>query len=329
MTGFGKGWLPPNQVEAGWLAVGAAFFHGGAARAEENILIIEKDKDAFITVSAGNRPVFRYRCESNPMKPYADQLFSPSGVQVLRNSPHDHKHHHGLMYALAVDGVNFWEELKTSGREISKSVGDVKSTVHDGRGRAGFVQQLEWVGPNSDKPMLIERRAIDVLAAGDLGATLVEWRCRLQTPPGKDAVTLTGSHYFGLGMRFLTSMDAGGRFFNAEDKPGQLVRADSWLTPVKWCAYTAKADGRPVTAAMFDHPDNLRHPATFFTMTKAFAYLSATLNEWKEPIVVKSDKPLDLCYGVALWDGEADKATVEKLYQRWLQLQNFGKKAKR
>ena len=48
------------------------------------------------------------------MKPYADQLFSPAGVQVLRDSPLDHKHHHGLMYALAVDGVNFWEEFASS-----------------------------------------------------------------------------------------------------------------------------------------------------------------------------------------------------------------------
>ena len=54
-------------------------------------------------------------------------------------------------------------------------------------------------------------------------------------------------------------------------------------------------------------------------MSKPFAYLSATRNEWKEPLVVKADKPLELRYAVALWDGEVDKATVEKLYQRWLQ----------
>ena len=33
--------------------------------------------------------------------------------------------------------------------------------------------------------------------------------------------------------------------------------------------------------------------------------------------------PLNLCYGVALWDGEVDKATVEKLYQRWVELSGF------
>jgi Methane oxygenase PmoA len=121
-------------------------------------------------------------------------------------------------------------------------------------------------------------------------------------------------------MRFIESMDSGGRFFNADDKLGEIVRGDERLTAVKWCAYTAKADGKPVTVAVFDHPENFRYPARMFTMTQHFAYLSATRNEWKEPITVKAGKPLDLRFGVAVWDGEVDKKTVEKLYQRWLKL---------
>jgi hypothetical protein len=39
---------------------------------------------------------------------------------------------------------------------------------------------------------------------------------------------------------------------------------------------------------------------------------------WQEPITVKAGEPLELSYGVALWDGEVDKAAVEKIYQRWL-----------
>ncbi len=61
------------------------------------------------------------------MKPYVDQLLSPAGVQVLRDSPSDHKHHHGLMYALEVDKVNFWEEnSRNSGREKQNSLSAVK-----------------------------------------------------------------------------------------------------------------------------------------------------------------------------------------------------------
>ena len=290
------------------------------SRASAAELHVTQDQST-VSIFNGDKLVIRYRYTDVPWKPCADQLVSPAGVQILRDSPHDHKHHHALMFALTVDKVNFWEESAPKfGKEKHKSFTDLKSTVGDGVGRAGFVEQLDWVGPASDDPLLLERRAIDVLKADGLGATLVEWRCRLQTSPGRESIVLTGNHYFGLGMRFVESMDAGGRFFNADDAPGEIVRGDERLTPTKWCAFTAKADGKPVTVAIFDHPQNVRYPARMFSMLTPFAYLSATRNEWKQPLAVEADKPLDLTYGVALWDGEVDKATVENLYQRWLQL---------
>ena len=86
-------------------------------------------------------------------------------------------------------------------------------------------------------------------------------------------MTLSGSHYFGLGMRFVRSMD-GGEFFNADGKEGTIFRGEERLVRSNWCAYTAAIDGKPVTVAMLGHPDNPRHPTTWFTMAKPFAYLS-------------------------------------------------------
>jgi hypothetical protein len=280
-----------------------------------------------VSILDGQRPVLRYRYADVPFKPYADQLFSPAGVQVLRDSPFDHKHHHALMYALAVDGVDFWAEFNAQyGRQLQKTLSVSGSTCQGGVERAGLVEQLDWLGPASPKPLLVERRAIEVLKAADFGATLVQWCCRLETPPGKESMAIGGSHYFGLGVRFLVSMDRGGHFFNADDKAGSIVHGDEKLTPTRWYAYSAKADGKPVTVAVFDWPANLRHPATMFTMNTPFAYISATLNEWKQPLTVRAGHPLNLCYGVALWDGEVDKATVEKLYQRWVELSGQQKK---
>ncbi len=313
----GRRGIQATSIAAYGLILGAGiyWFATEAAAAE---LRTTQDQST-VSILDGDKPVLRYRFTNVPMKPYADQLFSPAGVQVLRDSPSDHKHHHALMYALKVDNVDFWAEFTSQyGVQRQPAPGDIQTT--HGVGQAGFVQQLDWLGPTSTKPLMVERRAIDVLSADDLGATLVQWCCCLQAPPGKDAIVLGGDHYFGLGMRFLISMDRGGHFFNADDTAGPIVRGDERLTPTKWCAYTAQADGKPVTVAVLDHPGNLRHPATMFTMNTPFAYLSATMNEWKQPITVKAGHPLRLCYGVALWDGEVDKATVEKLYQRWLKL---------
>jgi hypothetical protein len=133
-------------------------------------------------------------------------------------------------------------------------------------------------------------------------------------------VTLGGSHYFGLGMRFVEDMDQGGRFFSAGGGEGQPVRGEERLVRTRWCAYTAKVLGRSVTASMFDHPKNPRHPATMFTMPRPFAYLAATLNLQQEPMTVRAGEPLVLCYGAALRDGEASAEEVESIYRKWLTL---------
>ena len=95
-----------------------------------------------------------------------------------------------------------------------------------------------------------------------MGATLLTWQSEFEVPQGKDFATLTGSPYFGLGMRFIKSMDTDGRFYNAD---GKIAVEGTNGKQAIWCAYTAKADGKPVTVAMFSHPVNERHPATWFT----------------------------------------------------------------
>jgi hypothetical protein len=287
-----------------------------AAFAEEPMRItIEADS---VSVNKGQRSLLCYRYEDVPFKPYVQKLFSPSGINVLRDAPHDHLHHHALMYAVAVDGVNFWEEQTEPGRQLHKRFDDMRIDRSDETPQAGFSEQIDWINPRSRELLLKERRTIKVKSIDDIEATLLSWQSSLAVPPGKKSMTLTGSHYFGLGMRFLESMDTGGQFLNAADQAGEVVRGTEQLTRADWCAYTAEADGKPVTIAMFGHPENLRHPTYWFTMTAPFAYLAATLNLHREPLIVTSDKPLVLRYAVAVWDGRIDKSKIEQVYHRWV-----------
>jgi hypothetical protein len=271
-----------------------------------------------VLISQGQHSLLSYLYEDVPFKPYVQKLFSPSGINVLRDAPHDHLHHHALMYAVAVDGINFWEEQTEPGRQLHKSFDDMRIDRSDETPRAGFSEQIDWINPRSRELLLKERRTIKVNSIDDVKATLLSWQSSLAVPPGKKSMTLSGSHYFGLGMRFLESMDKGGQFLNAADQAGEVVRGTERITRADWCAYTAEADGKSVTIAMFGHPENLRHPVHWFTMTAPFAYLAATLNLYREPLVVTSDKPLVLRYAVAVWDGRIDKSKIDQAYHRWL-----------
>ena len=282
-----------------------------------NPMHIVVDCDA-LSIHEGPNVVLRYPYRDVPYKPYVQQLYTPNGINVLRDAPHDHLHHHALMYAIAVDGVNFWEEQNAPGRQQHCSFSDVKIGERDNLPSAGFTEQLDWIKPQNNELMVKESRTIEICKLNNVKATFLKWQSRFTVPVGKESVTLSGSHYFGLGMRFLTSMDTGGQFRNAAMQIGEVVRGDERITLAKWCAFTAEADGKPVTVVMFGHPDNARDPTHWFTMTKPFAYLSATLNLYREPLKIIKDKPLVLRYAIALWDGKVEDSRIEQAYDQWI-----------
>ena len=292
------------------------FAEGSRSAGSQNPMRVTTEQNV-VSIYVEDSILLCYRYENVPFKPYVQQFFSPRRFNILCDAPPDHLHHHGLMFAVTVDGVNFWKEHQAPGRQVHRCLTDVRIDKHNNVPRASFVEHIHWVNPHSQELLLKEHRTIEVWQAKVPAASLVTWQSKLEVPAGKESVTLTGAHYHGLGMRFSKSMDSGGQFHNADQKTGDIVRGDERLVRSSWCAYTAKANGKPVTVAMFDHPQNLRHPATWFTMTKPFAYLSATLNLHKQPLQLTSGKPLLLQYAVAVWDGRVETGQIDQLYQLW------------
>ena len=275
------------------------------------------------TVQRDGRLLLEYQSQPNPYKLYISRWFTPKGVQVLRDSPHDHVHHHALMFAIGIDDVDFWSEVPTKklkiGKQAPTSAISLSTTSSNGVADVTIRQGIAWVGPG-DNRLATEARTITAHVGAIPNASLLTWQFTLKPALPADSAKLWGRHYFGLGMRLLTSMDEGGKFMTQGDKQGTPVRGSEQLTRANWCAFQAKADGKPVTIAMFDAATNPRHPATWFTMNAPFAYLAATLNLSKEPLVITRDKPLEARYGIALWDGTIAPAEIEQAYQTWLAL---------
>ena len=279
-----------------------------------------------VHITSGERILMRYRYGDVPYKPYVDQLFSPSGVNILLDAPSDHLHHHALMYAVTANGVNFWEEQSAAGgpgRQVHLTFDDVKVDSRDDAPFAGFSERLDWVNPGSGESLLAEKRTIEASYLPEPKVTLLTWQSAFEPAKPKESVTLTGAHYHGLGLRFIRAMDADGEFRNADGKAAAVFRGEERLVRSRWCAYTAQAEGKQLTVAMFDHPKNEPHPATWFMMSKPFAYLSATLN-LHEPAVggleVLAGEPFSLRYAVAIWDGRPGTEQIDNLYKRWTAL---------
>jgi hypothetical protein len=275
-------------------------------------------------VCRNGRDALQYRFKDVSFKPYIKELRTPSGVNVLLDSPSDHKHHHALMFALRVGETDFWSENPDCGSQVSLGVENVHT--RDGKlGRvAAFRDTLSWKQPDGTES-LKETRTIRVYSGNGAQPTFLTWESCLSLPAGCAEATLSGDHYFGLGMRFVREMDGAAKFLNADNLAGEVFRGDERLTPSRWCAIQGTVSGKPVTVAMFDYPANPRHPARWFTMAKPFAYLSATLSLHTQPYVLENGAVLDLRYGVALWDGHVTVTEIEPLYQQWVKMEKGGK----
>lgn len=269
--------------------------------------------DAFLDVVEGDAVVLQYKYGEVPKKPYAMSWFTPKGLNVLRDAPHDHLHHHGLMNAITVEDINFWEESEAGG--FQKHLGF--SGVEIGEDRAAFTETLAWHGPGSTDTLLLEQRTLTHHLTGDGPVRLLTWRSMLQAPEGRQTVTLGGKIYHGVGMRFPEFMDKVGTFTFADDVTGGFEDGPHYLAQAAWCAYTVVSEGHTVTIAMFGAPDNPR-PTLWFTMLNPFAYLSATLDLSRQPITLASDETVLMTFGVAVWDDEADARAIESAYTHWI-----------
>jgi hypothetical protein len=268
------------------------------------------------------RLAFVYRSDSTLYKPYVAHLTTPSGLNILRDAPADHLHHHGLMFALTANDVDFWGEKVATrpGKQVRSG-----PQKYSGRGNINFssysIQEtLQWQEAASGEVLLMENRYVEFhRLAEDGDCHLVTWRSLLKPAADKASVQISGHHYFGLGLRFAESMDVGGEFFYADpETKTEVVRGDERLARSRWCAFHGLCQGKPVTVAMFDTPANPRQPATWFTMQKPFAYLSATLDVWTAPFRLNLPEILAVTYGVAVWDGHVPASQVEVAYNKWL-----------
>ena len=273
------------------------------------------DQNNNIIISYGDDIVARYAFMDHQFKPYVKDFYSPRGSNILLDAPADHLHHHGLMMAFKVNGINFWEEVENPGTEKHIMMQHDKSGLGNEL-YAHIIDSLHWIHPQDQSILLKERRSIRIKKDITKKYNSLTWTSTFY--PAAEQVLISGSHYHGLGLRFPESINIIGSFVNADNKPGAIFRGRERLTESRWCAYTVEPEGRPLTIAAFDSPDNPR-PATWFTMKEPFAYLSATLNLHLDPIELGKSDTFKLTYAIIVWYQIKTTDQIEEAYATWIQ----------
>jgi hypothetical protein len=281
------------------------------------------DQAALTTISFNGQPILEYAFGTNRFKPCVHALYSLKGDNVLIDSPPDHVHHHGLMYAITVNGINFWEEQTDPGVQRAIGLpGRELGTNADGLPRAILTQTIHWVAQSNrflvdtqPAALLIEQRRLTLTVNEKEGEVAVEWQGDFEAGPGVDWVTLTGKSYHGLGLRFIHEFDHVAKRLNSGGLLYLPAGGDE-VTPSVWSAMTQNVNGRDLTVSMHKDPLNTG-ASTFFSMLNGFAYLSATQGLDKQPLAYRRGAKFHLRYLVTVTTAALTADQLEARHRAW------------
>ena len=236
---LGRGW---------WVALAAAACLPAQVRFDRDLISINVDGKPFT--------VFHYGAESG--KPYLAPIRSASGKIVTRRFPMesvagestDHLHHTGLWFSYDdVNGIKFWEndpsyKHPNMGRIVVRSAeykGDKLSAT------------MEWRDPNG-KVLLVEDRKMTFYS--DPKLRTIDFEIALTAA---EDVTFGDTKEGAFAIRLADALTErkGGKMVNAQGGAGM---AQVWGKRSDWVDYSGEVDGEKLGVAIFDHPDNPRHP---------------------------------------------------------------------
>jgi hypothetical protein len=306
------------------LAILAAGWLSGAAAAAGPLTSEQPTPHQWV-VKSGSQTILVYTFAPEQFKPYVRELAPPGGGNILRDSPADHKHHHGLMYAVRVNGINFWEE--TPGAGIERPAGRATIEVREddiAPPEAVLRHRIHWIAAEDAKrqdteaaAILIEDRALSLSPHEEAGETALRWHAEFRVGPKAPEVTLSGSNYNGLGLRFLQALDpvathvVGGRTLDLAGTRQDVAQA-SWGA----VQFKGPAPAGPATVALFSSPRNACE-SRFFSMARPFAYLAATQGLDQKPLRYKSGDTFTLDYLVTVYPEVKPAQFLAAGAERW------------
>jgi hypothetical protein len=295
-----------------------------ALAAESSISIdshLERDE---LVMSYKGRKLLVYAFATNQFKPYVRELYTLRGENVLRDAPPDHLHHHGMMYALYVNGINFWEERDAPGVEQHVEIPLHAAMIDsDGVPKAYFTELIYWVAPTNRaavpsvaNALLLEQRTLTLTVDEKAGEVALHWESRFQVGPAAGKVTLSGTSYDGLGLRLPESFNHVARFQNAADQPYKAGGAQNVIA-AQWTSVSGAMNSRDVMVVLFGRKDNARGDAAFFTMLDPFAYLSATQGVDQKPIEHAAGDTFALSYLLTVYSENKPADFIRQRCERW------------
>src|ERR1051325_2433172 len=209
-----------------------------------------------------------YYFSQEASKPYYYPVLGPDQLPMTRNWPmksppgeaHDHKHHRSLWYGhILVNGQDFWDEEKKFGRIVH----DGFEKIESGRDSGVIQSHDKWVGPNGEI-VCTDERTFRVYNTHNAKERLLDFDITLHASHGD--LTFGDNKDGSMAIRVAETMRLDGKSSEDKSNHGHIVLStgvrdnDTWGKRADWCDYYGPVEGKIVGVAIFDHPQNPRHP---------------------------------------------------------------------
>ena len=285
-----------------------------------------------IEISIDGKPFTTFYFGSDEPKPYLHPLRAADGTVVTRSYPmsedvegeaKDHPHHRGLWFTHGdVNGFDYWanelsyEERNHKGQVVLDQVEEVS----DSSIRASFL----WKSPEGET-VLTEHRSMEF--SGDAELRMIDFDVSFTAAGEAVKFGDTKEGFFAVRiahtMRELTPdrQPGEGVIVNAEGATGA---ANTWGKASAWVDYSGPIGDKTYGIAIFDHPENPKHPTYWHVRdyglfaANAFGEHDFYADETRDgSLTIQSGESLRFRYRVVIHPGDAAAASIEQLYEAW------------
>ncbi|MBN1765563.1 MAG: PmoA family protein [Sedimentisphaerales bacterium] len=272
-----------------------------------------------------NGTLFTEYCYEDVPRPYFYPVIGPTGDPITRNWPmkegeneeQDHPHHRSLWFTHgAVNGHDFWAEREHCGTIVHDKFLEIDSGEESGV----IKSEDKWI---ANKGLLICTDTRTHTFYNRPEGIIMDFEVTLHASQGK--VVLGDTKEGTMAIRIAPTMRLKGEVGRGQIINSEGLKGDNtWGKRAAWCDYYGPVNDKIVGIAIFDHPQNPRHPTWWHVRNYGlFAANPFGVHDFEgKPagtgdLTIPDKESVTFRYRFYFHKGDEKQAKVAELYQEY------------
>lgn len=294
------------------------------SRDKKTVTITELDGKLRVDIGGKLFTEYHYKDVS---RPYFYPIIGPGGLPMTRNYPmrsdvpdeaHDHPHHRSLWYAHGdMNGHDFWSESAKAGKTVHDKFIKIASGANQ-----GIIKSTNKLLANNGSVVCTDERTVTIHEQN--GEPVLDYEITFHASNGD--LTFGDTKEGSMAIRIAETMRLKGKVGHGHIVNSEGVRdGDTWGKRAKWCDYYGPVQDKILGIAIFDHPENPRHPTWWHVRDYGlFAANPFGIHDFerdsdktKGNLTVPSGRSVTFRYRVVFHSGDEKQAKIEQRYQEY------------